>query len=88
MGAQQQLMELCCLNLDTLQPESPPDGETSQDYVIHAWNTAVVWAPAGPNCSHASASCYGVLAGELLLVGLRFADAASLLLVLMEYALN
>lgn len=26
MGAQQQLMELCCLNLDTLQPESPPDG--------------------------------------------------------------
>ncbi|WIA12671.1 hypothetical protein OEZ85_006314 [Tetradesmus obliquus] len=26
MGAQQQLMELCLLNLDTLQPESPPDG--------------------------------------------------------------
>jgi hypothetical protein len=27
MGAHQQVMELCCLNLDTLQPETPPAGE-------------------------------------------------------------
>jgi hypothetical protein len=26
MGAHQQVMELCCLNLDTLQPETPPAG--------------------------------------------------------------
>lgn len=85
MGAQQQLMELCLLNLDTLQPESPPDGEPSQDHTCMEHSSCLGTSSAR---LLALPAVHGVLAGKLLLARLSFAHAAFLLPVLLEYAFD